>query len=458
MYCYFCKMIKKFTPKFLIFIAIVLQFFVVKAQNSTVKVTINTDNLQTGKVLSIIVNIQNSDDYNCSEFPEIKGAIKATKAIKHNFITQNSKKIKQHAIIQDYVVNEKAKTIVVPKHEFIINEKNVELEGKTIVIKKDKSEIELNHEIEDLDLTLEVNKSKIYLGEGFKVSLALYLSDKTTTSFQFPENISSQIESLARKIKPKDCLESRRVISNIIGKKVTINDKGYTYFNLFEAVYYPLNANNIYFESLVFNMKKQKGNSSEDYPLKTIGKSISVIQLPDHPLKEKLSIGIYKLEETLQNKNQYTGESFEYKFKIVGEGNFKTLNIEKLGNYPEFDFFQTFQSVSQSLGSESGSKSYTFKVLPKDSGSYNFSNYFYFIYFNTLLGNYDTLSSKKNIVVLGESMRTSESLIKDIFYDISNLRTDTTDFNIKKTAIFIANFIVILLMIVLVFLYKNNNK
>ncbi len=56
--------------------------------------------------------------------------------------------------------------------------------------------------------------------------------------------------------------------------------------------------------------------------------------MPDHPLKENVVVGKFKLNETVDSVNLSTEKSFDYNFEIIGNGNINAIrepkiNIEK---------------------------------------------------------------------------------------------------------------------------------
>ena len=46
----------------------------------------------------------------------------------------------------------------------------------------------------------------------------------------------------------------------------------------------------------------------------------------EHPLRDNVVVGNFKLKESIDSKNIETGNSFNYEFEIVGEGNISAIN------------------------------------------------------------------------------------------------------------------------------------
>jgi hypothetical protein len=428
------------------------------AQNQTPKVEILPEEIQVDGKLEIHVFVTGSP-YSVGEFPDIKGFKKENRTIKHSQIRVNKKKEELHEVIQFYTP-EAFGRVLIPAFEILVNQKALSVEAKQInVLKKEELQEEKDIEVEEVDFVVEISKRKVFVGEGLVLNINFYLSDKTTVQWQFPNSIGDQVEQFAKKIKPNDCLESRLNISNLVGRKILIKGESYTVYNLFEAVYYPLNDKDFTFPQLTLNMQKQKNGALVDMLLKSKSQFVVVEDLPDHPLKEKVPVGVFKFVELLRNPNkQYTGNSFEYRLSVEGEGNFSGVNIPKVENNKHFDFFENNIQTKQALGSPTGSKSVFYKIIPKESGEFQLVNYFSLIYFNTKKAQYDTLKSTKSVVVSGKSFFDGKDVKRDIYSDIENLKTDEKSYNLRELAKVFANFVVGLMILVYLYILKSKNK
>lgn len=437
---------------------LVFVVFGVFGQNPSPRVEITPDEIQPDGKLEVHLYVVGTA-YTVGEFPEIKGFKKENRTIKHSQVRINKKKEDQHQISQFYTPEVTGK-VTIPAFEIFVNQKPVEVDAKQVtILKKEETKNEKDIEIEQVDFVVEISKKKVYVGEGFMLNINFYLSDKTTSQWQFPTNIGTQVEQFAKRIKPNDCLESRLNISNLVGKKLLINGESYTVYNLFEAIYYPLNDKDVQFPSLQLLMQKQKGTSFVDMTLKTKGQTVVVEKLPEHPLKEKVPVGVFRFSEQLKDeKKQFTGNSFEYRLTVEGEGNFSGVNIPKVENNKQFDFFETNTISRQTSGDLMGTKSVVYKIIPKEAGEFEMANYFGLIYFNTALSKYDTLKSKRVVLVSGKALYDNKDVKKDIFSDIENLKTDEKSYNFREIAKVFANFVVGLMILVYLYILKSKNK
>jgi hypothetical protein len=186
---------------------------------------------------------------------------------------------------------------------------------------------------------------------------------------------------------------------------------------------------------------------------------VVVEKLPEHPLKEKVPVGVFRFNEQLNDeKKQFTGNSFEYTLTVVGEGNFSGVNIPKVENSKQFDFFESNVVTEQSSGDLLGSKSVEYKIIPKEGGEFDMANYFSLIFFNTALARYDTLKSKRVVLVSGKALYENIEVKKDIFSGIENLKTDEKSYNFREIAKVFANFVVGLMILMYLYILKSKNK
>jgi hypothetical protein len=158
-------------------------------------------------------------------------------------------------------------------------------------------------------------------------------------------------------------------------------------------------------------------------------KTIRVKDLPEHPLKNQVAVGNFKLEEAISNQNLETGQSFEYKFKVVGEGNISAIREVSPPKVNDFDFYapNVKQQINRGGGAVYGSKLFTYMAIPKEPGQHDLGKYFQWIYFNPTTQKYDTLKSSLILNVTGESKInvSIESNDRGGFYDLIDEQENT---------------------------------
>lgn len=396
--------------------------------------------LTVGEVLSIKVTIRNSQNSDVEDFPKIKGFRKEGKSVSHANVLVDGKKTLQHIVTQNYRALEWG-TFDLPNYEFKINgEVHVMPASEINVINSENApEIVFSDTLsnEDALLFLFVNKKDIVVGEGFKIHLAFYVSEDNTASWAFPKNLSKQVSQISQKLKPPNCFESRKEIVNILPEPATINGKKYIRYKFFESIYYPLSTQDFVLPSVRFDIDKitMATDSSSATVVKAFYSrpfTIHVSDLPEHPMKNRVSVGNFQLEELNRIGDTRTGKFVNYALRIKGEGNFKTMLFDKPENNSHFDFYPPQTIEKQLNGSDFGEKVFTFKVFPKDSGAYNMREYFQWIFYNTAKRDYDTLRANQKLTVSGPTIITYSATSKSIYENLEELSIADKNINYRN--------------------------
>src|SRR5690606_5905940 len=159
--------------------------------------------------------------------------------------------------------------------------------------------------------SLTVDKEEVYVGEGFNVVLAFYMSEDNQAPFNFHEP-GRQLENIIKKIKPTNAWEENFNITNIQPERVEINGKGWTRLQVYESTFYPFSEGgvtvpSIPWERIKYRIAKNRtffgNNRQEDVKtLYSAARNIAVEPLPPHPLKSEVSVGEYELRENFDQK------------------------------------------------------------------------------------------------------------------------------------------------------------
>ena len=428
-----------------------------------VRIEFGKKNLLIDENLIISVVIKDNDKSNVSAFPEISGFTKADRKITHA-------KGQTHTITQAYTPTKEGTFRVAP-FELTVNGKVYESETTTIVVTAPKEEeeeegnevISLENIKENAFLAINVDKSTVYIGEGFRVSLAFYIAETNTMQMGFADDLNAQVDAIAKKIKSPDCLEERINITNIVEEHRTIKGKRFLAYKFFEAIYYPLNSNPVKIPTVELRMEQTRKNGGEAESISFSNKpfTVKVLDLPEHPLKDKVVAGNFTLHEQIETRKINTGKSFNYSFKIVGQGNFSTINVSSPVNDSFFDFYPPDVREVHNNDLSVREKEFRYRVVPKDSGQQALDKYFYWVYFNTKSKTYDTLKSKLKIKILGKSITDKESdTSEDIFAGIDKLDTSVIQTNYQEVVKNISNLLIICMIMgcVYLFTWKRRTK
>jgi hypothetical protein len=429
-----------------------------------VKIELSKKNILIEENFTIKVIIKNTDKSDIGPFPEIQNF---TKGAKQKIFFKNPL---GYTITQSYTPTKEG-NFKIPSFILTVNNKDYTTESFNIIINSSEDNSEVANETispekakNNAFLAMSISKNKVYVGEGFRISLAFYVSENNTIKMDFADDLNAQVDAIAKKIKSPDCLEQRMLISDLKGVQTIINEKKYLTFKFFEAIYFPLNNKPISIPAVELRMVQTIKSAKENIIFKDFPQTISVLDLPQHPLKDKVSAGNFSLIEKIETRKIKTGKSFRYLFKIVGDGNFSTVNVIPPSNNSFFDFYPPEIKENHPNAQPGREKVFSYRILPKDSGQYQFDKYFFWVFFNTKKGQYDTLRSALKIKVFGKTIADKDTdTSNDIFAGIDKLDTSRTETNYQEVLKNISNLLIICMLMGSIYLFnwgrkkKNNN-
>lgn len=433
------------------------------AQGQAIEITLGPDEIGENQGWTITVSIQNdkfkSHDY---LFPEITGLRKRGTSSQSQTSIINGQVSSSQSVTMTYLPAKQGNVTVAP-FKMTVNGQTIFSPGKKVKIgppvqaQRDpfaydpndffgrNSSTEFVDIQEDAFLAITTNKSDVYVGEGFTTSLSFYVADKNRAPLQFFD-LAKQLNTILKKIKPSNCWEENFEIENVQSESVQINGEFYDRYKLYEATFYPLNTKPIEFPSIGLQLIKFKvaknpsffgQNRKEDF--KTFyskPKTIKVKELPPHPLRDKVAVGDYRLEERIGSTALQTGQSFSYDFTIFGEGNISAIEKPMVMKDGSFEVYEPGirQSINRQNSRVTGTKSFSYFMIPKEPGDYRMQNIVHWVFFNPNSKRYDTLIAQSAVVVSGESLKNEaiESTDGGSFYDKIGaadnvLRTSTDD-------------------------------
>lgn len=416
----------------------------------TIQIILGPDEIGENQAWTITATIQNdrfkSNDYN---FPDIQGFRKRGTSSQSQTSIVNGQVSSSQSIVMTYLPTKQG-TFTVPAFKMKINDQVISSPGKKVKVgppaqnqqrdptrnffDRDDFFGDGNTEFvdikEDAFLALTTNKNEVYVGEGFTTTLAFYVAENNRAPLQFYE-LAQQLSSILKRMKPGNCWEENFNIENIQGESVTINGTDYTQYKLYQATFYPFNSKTVEFPSIGLEMIKFKvaknpsffgQNRQEDF--KTFyskPKTVKVLELPPHPLRDQVAVGNYRLDENISSTALQTGQSFSYEFNVYGEGNISAVEKPVTFKDGSFDFYEpnVRQNINRENNKVNGTKSFSYFIIPKEPGEYKLSDFIQLVFFNPATRKYDTLKAQAAVVVRGESLKNEaiESVDAGSFYD-----------------------------------------
>jgi len=438
-------------------VAALLSFQIVRSQN--VQIALGPDEIGQNQAWTITVTANNERLKNYDNFPDIDGFQKRGTSSSSQTNIINGQISSSQSIIQTYVPLRQG-TVNVPSFKMKVNDQFFSVSGKKVKIGApvqtqqadpfrsffDRDPMSdffgRNEPTEFLDikedalLAFTTNKDEVYVGEGFTTTLSFLIADNNRAPMQF-HDLGRQLSEILKKIRPGNCWEENFNIENIEGESIRIGGKNYTQYKIYQATYFPLNNQQVNFPSVGLEMIKFKvaknpsffgQNRKEDF--KTFyskPKSVKVKELPPHPLRDAVAVGNYKLDERLAKLDLQTGQSISYDFNVYGEGNISSISKPTVKIDGAFEFYEpnVKQSINREGGHVTGTKLFSYFMIPKEPGTYRLGDYFQWVFFNPQTKKYDTLKSKQIVNVTGESFKNQSIGSNDLgsFYD----RIDSAD-------------------------------
>ena len=417
-----------------------------------ISVQLGPNEVGMNEFFTITVTVNNAAIKNYTDFPNIDGFAKrgTSSSSKTNIV--NGEISSSQSITQRYMPLEEG-TYTLEPFSLEVNGTEVSSQGKTIKVtppverrqnnrrrydpfddlfgrNRNNTESEFMDVKEDAFLALTTDKDEVYVGEGFTTTFAFYVADANRAPLQFHE-AGKQLSTILKDLRPENCWEENFSIENIYGERVELNGKNYTRYKIYQATYYPLNLEPVVFPSVPFEMIKYRVAKSpsffgrdrqEDFKtFNTREKTVKVKALPPHPLKDKVAVGQFELDEKISTNSVETGESFSYEFNIYGEGNISGIPDPSIPDTKEMDIYppNVAQDINRGAGRVTGSKRYSYFGIPNEPGEYDLKDYFSWIFFNPETENYDTLKSEVKLMVTGESKENVSISSTDLgsFYD-----------------------------------------
>ena len=285
---------------------------------------------------------------------------------------------------------------------------------------------------ENAFLTLHVPKSRVYVGEGVPLSLWFYVADSDLGLVDF-HNFEPQILEIIRQLKQPSVLEEVVDQTEILPEKVKVADKDFTRYKLYEALLFPITAQDLQFPAVRLQMIKYKVAKSPSLltqnrlpEYKTYSaqeKKVTVRQLPPHPLRDQVAVGVFRLREQVSKSAISLNQNLVYQMQMEGEGNISKLPLpQSLGTSSELEIYppEVRQVSTISQGRNTGAKTFRYFVVGRQAGVYPLRELFQWVYFNPVTARYDTLRPTVTVRVRGREDQNLFIRAQDVgsFYNI----------------------------------------
>lgn len=368
---------------------------------------------------TISVIIPNSENRASIPFPDITGFTKKGISTSVSPSEVGGKTITNQVITQTYLAIAPGRFRLLP-FSIVVNGETVHSDGTVLLVQPSKATTDLastTAAIADAAseksafLSLHASKPSVYAGEGVALTLSFYVADNYPYVLSFTA-LDKQLQAITKKIRPANSWEENVPITELKPISITIRGKKFREFRIYQSVFFPLSNQDWKLPAVSLQLARPRPtigpptSQPEAVVFTSRPLTVPIKPLPAHPLRGRVPVGSFQLEEALEQQGVTIGQSVRYTFTITGEGNISTLPAPATtSETTEFDVFPPEERHSSTNnGSQvTGRKTFTYFIVPHQNGQISLANRFQWIYFDPKTANYDTLQPQLRLLVGNKS-------------------------------------------------------
>lgn len=408
-----------------------------------------------------------------SPFPELEGFQKSSRSSKKTTLKASSNLVEE-VYTQNYAALNEGSMVIKP-FTMTVNGTVVKSPGTTVQVGPvTAAEPKVAPPVKtpaaasgESFLSLETSKPRVYTGEGVHVALYFYLTAAENGQLEFYDFLN-QLPALFKQMKQPHTWEEVFEQTEIRPDTVELNAGRYLRFKLYEAVNYPLNAQNLVYPALALKMVHYTPDPEATFAdekrrsaiklYRSRPDTVRVLGLPPHPLREVVPVGRYRLDEAIDRTQLPINRAVSYSFAVIGEGNIPAMPAPRALAPPALEFFppQIKEKVLRQRRRVAGSKQFTYSIIPKAPGVYPLRQALQFIYFDPVREQYDTLASGFTLRVSGAADPDAaiQSSVTGDFYRLiaTEDNTLTSLHQFEKVKLY-TNLILLLLLVLTIFIF-----
>lgn len=390
--------------------------------DNTLSVELSVLTFPLERPFTISVTIPNAEKRVSVSFPDIIGFDK--KGISTSVVPTevDGKTVTSQIVTQTYQAQAAGRFRLLP-FTIEVDGERVNSDGATLVVQPSKSTTAPQNNTLALAeaasgnaafLSLRASQSVLYAGEGVALTLSFFVSDNYPYELNFTA-LDRQLQAITKKIRPANSWEENMAITELKPVPVLIKGKKFREYRIFQSVFFPLSNQNLKLPAVSLQLARPKPvigpptSQPETVVFTSRPMTIVVQPLPAHPLRGRVPVGSFQLEEGLERQGVNVGQSVRYTFTITGEGNIATLPAPALINQvPDFDVFppEERHTVVQNGNQITGNKTFTYFIVPHQNGRISLGKHFQWIYFDPRTARYDTIQPRVDLLVGGKKTAT----------------------------------------------------
>ncbi|ADB41048.1 BatD family protein [Spirosoma linguale] len=377
-----------------------------QSTDNVASIELGETNFPIERTFTISLIIPNSETRATIAFPDIPGFIKRGTSTSVTPLEINGKSVTSQVITQNYKARAPGRFRLMP-FSVVVNGETIHSEGAVLTVLPTAGlAAPANTTVTTVDiapagaafLSVRASKPSIYAGDGVALTLSFFVADNYPYELSF-QALDKQLQGITRKIRPANSWEENLPINDLKPIAVVINKKKFREYRLFQSVFFPLSSQTMRLPAVSLQLSRRPVvGPPASQPELTVFTSqplvVAVRPLPVHPLRSRVAVGTFQLEEGLEKKRLLVGKSVRYTFSITGRGNIATLpGPSLLDGGREIDVFPPEERhIINHAGDEiKGRKTFTYFIVPHQNGTVSLANHFQWIYFDPQRARYDTL-------------------------------------------------------------------
>ena len=444
---------------------------------------------------TISVIIPQAENRPTITFPDIPGLIKQGTSTSATRAEVNGREVVSQVITQTYAAIRPG-TLKVAPFTITVNGQTVRSAGTTLTVRAITPPVSASVLAARVDrnsamLITTVSQPSVFVGEGLHITVAVYVAENYPYELQF-NKLAPQVEAMARQLRPVNAWEENDNISELTPHPTTYSGRPYIQYVLYRATFFPLNGQNasartIHIPALRLTLTQsstkpavpasssapQSATTSEQLILSSLPVSVSLRPLPPHPLRERVSVGQFRLVDEVDRRQVVLGQSLRFDVRIEGRGQIAGIQTptqtahDPTRQAPDLEVFPpTMQEqISRTDEQVSGYKRFRYFLIPKQKGTLALANRFFWVYFDPQTARYDTLRPQTVLSVTnpGDSLTTGIVLTDTVTTNgrssiYSGLeQTDSTrqSLNIPVLVRSLANVLIVLMILGTIYVYAR---
>jgi hypothetical protein len=452
--------------------------FTAVAQQAQVSVEVGKININQDEPLLLTVIIRNSGERISPAFPNLPNFTKKAQSSSSKVLDEGTDTKVERRITQEYFANQPG-TYRIATFSMKIGDATEPVVGFTVTVAPaaanepdqfkdfiDGSAYDLVHVADDAFFAITTNNSRPYVGQGFLLTIAFYISNSNKAELDFMA-INEQLDAILKKIRPQSCWEENLNINEVkpSGQAIKIGKKQYTQYKIYQANYYPLHNKTIYIAAQPWTMlkykiaKDQAVSNAKKEDIKTyFSRSITISpqNLPKNIAVQNPYVGEYYITDKLEKNTVQTGRSSKYTVKVRGWGNLKLIELANTKSDTLFEIYdpQIKYSLTNINGRLIPEKTFIYDIVPKKAGTFSLHQYFYLQFFHVKTKKIEELHATEQLQAVGNTIADGPEIMAendDIYSNIEKLQSNKTDFNISQLTYTIS--FIILIAMLLTFIY-----